>query len=132
VRKPHVHAELRGAIARESEQGAPRDAAEPVPARRDRHALHVDVDVVPVGEVVRDRLKRLGIGLTKILHRLVGEHDAPAERVVDGVALDDRDLVGRVRLLHEEGEVESRRSSANHDDLQMTSHHRVNADQSAF
>ena len=88
------------------------DPAEPVAARRDSHALHVDIDVVPMREVIRDRLVGLRIGLAKVLHRLVGEHDAPAKRVVGRVALDHRDVVRRVCLLHEEGEIEPGRPSA--------------------
>ena len=50
--------------------------------------------------------------------RLVGEHDAEAERVVGGVALPDRDLVRRVELLAQRGEVEPARAAADDGDAQ--------------
>ena len=56
--------------------------AKPWPPERDDAAADVDVDVVPVREAGRDALERRGIGARKVLQRLIGEHDAPAERVV--------------------------------------------------
>jgi hypothetical protein len=76
VRKRDVDAEVRGASREDLQQRTTRDTAEAVPARRDRHALHVDVDVVPVREVIDDGLVRLGISGAEVLHRLVGEHHA--------------------------------------------------------
>ena len=55
----------------------------------------------------------------QVAERLVGEHDAPAEGVVGAVALDDDDLVARVLLLHEQGEVQARGAAADADDLHI-------------
>jgi len=81
--------------------------------------LIVDVDVVPVGEVPRDLRIRLAVGLGEVLERRVGEDHAEPEGVVGPVALDHEDLVGRIGLLHEQGEVEPRRSAADTDDLHV-------------
>ena len=77
----------------------------------------MDVDVVPVGELVKNRLVRLRIGQSEVLKRLVGEDDAPSERVIRRVALVERDVVMRVRLLQQEGEVETRGSASQDGDL---------------
>src|SRR5207249_10821629 len=53
----------------------------------------VDVDVVPVGEVLRDLLVALAVGLSEVLERRIGEHDAEPEGVVGPVALDHEDVV---------------------------------------
>ena len=68
----------------------------PWPRRADCAAAEIDVDVVPVIERVEDRVGARGVGGAQVAERLVGEHDAPAERVVRAVALDDGDLVRRV------------------------------------
>ena len=54
----------------------------------------------------------LGIGRGEIAERLVGEHDAPAERVVRPVALDDPHDVPRVRLLEQQTRVQARGTAA--------------------
>jgi hypothetical protein len=45
-------------------------------------ARDVDVDVGPAGEPARHRGRELGVGVVDAADRLVGEHDAEAERVV--------------------------------------------------
>ena len=115
--EPKRHAERRAAPLENVEQELARHAGEAV-ARRGQHlAPVVDVDVVPVGEALGDLLRRLAVGLRKPLERRVGEDDAEAEGVVGPVALDDDDVVGGVRLLHEQGEIEPRRTTADADDL---------------
>ena len=54
----------------------------PWPPERDRAAAEVDLDVVPVVERVEDLRSRWRVGAAQVAERLVGEHDAPAERVV--------------------------------------------------
>ena len=59
-----------------------------------RLAVDVDVDVVPMGELVGDDLRRTSGSLAvQVLDRLVGEDDAPAERHARRVALEHVDLV---------------------------------------
>ena len=66
-----------------------RAAAEAVAADAVHRTLEVDFDVVPVGEVRRDRPIALEVVFLEGLERLVGEHDAKAEGVVGAVALVD-------------------------------------------
>ena len=73
------------------EQMLAADADEAVPCRALPAALEDQFDVVPVIEGLGDLLRARGIGLPHRLHHRVGKHDAPAERVVRLVALDDRD-----------------------------------------
>ena len=80
-------------------------------------AADVDFDVVPVVEGAQDLLGRGRVGRAQVAERLVGEHHAPAEGVVGPVALDDDDLVPRVLLLHQKGEVQARRATADAHDL---------------
>ena len=66
----------------------------PWPLRGDDAALEMDVDVVPVREAALIRAVWLASSPPRrLLERLVGEHHAPAERVVRPVALDHGDAV---------------------------------------
>ena len=60
---------------------------------------------------------RLGIVGGEVLDRLVGKNDAPAEGDSGGVALEHFDLVRGVAQLHRNGEVETRRPSADAGDF---------------
>ena len=75
----------------------------------------VDVDVVPVGEAPDDGVVGLGIGVGEAVERGVREHHAEAEGVVGAVALEDRHVVAGIGLLHQEGQVQPRRSAADAD-----------------
>ncbi|CAA9300362.1 MAG: hypothetical protein AVDCRST_MAG89-422, partial [uncultured Gemmatimonadetes bacterium] len=112
VAEAEVGAQRRGALLQDLEELDPRDAAEAVPARGDGGAAEVDVDVVPVREVVGDRPVRLGIGLAQVAERLVAEDDAPAEGVVRPVALQHRHAARRVRLAQQKRQVQPRRPAA--------------------
>jgi hypothetical protein len=68
--------------------------------------MDVDVDLVPIGEVVDDLIVALGIRVAEVAEGLVREDDAEAEGVVGAVALVDGNVVGRVLLLHQQAEVE--------------------------
>ena len=54
-----------------------------------------------------------------ILHGRIGENDAPAEGVVRLVALDDRNVMGRVFLLHQQAEIEPSRAASDANDAHM-------------
>jgi len=77
----------------------------------------VDRDVVPVGEMLADHLGRARVVPSEVVKRLLGPHDAPAERVVGLVALQHDHLVVRVAQLHADGEVEAGGPTAKTDDF---------------
>ena len=78
--------------------------------------FEVDLDIVPVVECIENLGGRLRVRTSQRRQRLVGEDHSPAERVASAVALDDRHLVRRVALLHQQGEVEARRAASHADD----------------
>src|SRR5690606_41811705 len=75
-------------------------------------ALEVDLDVVPVGEAGLGLAGDGLVGRAEVLHRAVGEDDAPAERVAAGVLLVDGDVPVGAALLEEAGEEEAGGASA--------------------
>jgi hypothetical protein len=93
------------------------DADKAVAARADHLALEQQLDVVPVVEGLLDGVGRGLVPLAHVVHGGVGEHHAPAEGVVGLVALDDRDVVRRIALLHQQGEVQATGAAANANDL---------------
>src|SRR3954451_10800112 len=93
-------AELASAVLQDLEQALAGGANEAVPARRDRLAAEVDVDIVPVREFTVDRRGRDGIVFSDVLDREVGEDDAPTEGDARRIALEDLDLVARIAQLH--------------------------------
>jgi hypothetical protein len=112
-----LDAEFLAARLQDVEQPLSADAAEAVAARGDPATLEEDVDVVPVIERLQDRLRRRLVGGDEVAESLVGEHDAPAERVVGPVALDHDDVVPRVLLFHQDREVEAGRPAADAGDV---------------
>jgi len=87
-----------------------------VTAAPDHLALEVNVDIVPVIEAAGDRIVRRPVRVLEALHRLVREHDAPAEGVIRAVALVNLDPRLRQGLLEEDGGVEAGRPAADADD----------------
>ena len=75
-------------------------------ARAHRLAAIVHRDVVPVDEDFADERRALRIVGFEIGERFVGQHHAPAERVVRPIALDDDNLVRGVPPLQRDREVE--------------------------
>ena len=109
-------ADLLAARLQDVEQPLATDADEAVSTRADRAPLELEDDVVPMGEGRLDRAGRLLVPAAQVRHGGVGEDHAPAERVVRVVALDHRDVVARVELLHQEGEREAGGAAADADD----------------
>ena len=93
------------------------DAAEAVAARAHDLPSDVDFNVVPVVEGVEDLRGALGVGALQVAQRLVGEHHAPAERVIRAVALHHGDVVRQVLQLHQQGKVQAGRPTTNTDNL---------------
>ena len=107
-------AERAGAVVQQHQQRPAGAAAEPVAADAVDGAADVDLDVVPVGEIVRDRAIAGRVGGGERVQRLVAEHHAEAERVVRAVALDHRDVRVRTVPLQQDGEIQARRAAADH------------------
>src|SRR5206468_297764 len=93
-------------LLQDRQQPLAADADEAVAGRADRLAVNVDLDIVPMGEFALDDRARDRIVRDQILDRLVGEDDAPAERVVGAVALEEVDLLRGVAQLHRNRESE--------------------------
>ena len=113
----HADAERGGARLQDLQQLEPAEAREAVPGGRERAALVVDVDVVPVGEARRDVAVARLVGLPEVVERVVRQHDAEAERVVGAVALDDLDARVRPAFLDEDREVQAGGTAADHVDF---------------
>src|SRR3546814_4336291 len=62
--------------------------------------VDMDVDIVPVRELVDHHLGADRVVLGKMFHRLVGKDHAPAEGVARTVALEHGDLMLRISELH--------------------------------
>ena len=45
-------------------------------------------NVIPIDEIVSNKLRALWVVGLKVVERFIGEHDAPAERIVRPVTLD--------------------------------------------
>ena len=108
----HRHPEVAAALLEDLQQPLAAHRGEPVAAAGEHLAAVVDVDVVPAGELPLHRGIHSLVRVLDPAERLVGEHHAEAEGVVGGVALPDGDLVGRVELHGEGGEVETARAAA--------------------
>ena len=111
-----LHSQRLASRLQNVEQPLASDSHESVPARPDATPLEAQLDVVPVAERLLDLLAGGRVPPPHVLHGGVGEDHTPAERVVRLVALHHRDVVRRIFLLHEQGEVQPRRPAANADD----------------
>ena len=111
--KPQLDAELATTVLENVDEPDPRDAGKVVAANGDPFTAVDDVDVVPFLARRSDRLVGRRIALAQVVERLVGKNDPPPERVVRPVALDHRHLVRRILSLHEQREVQTRRTAAN-------------------
>ena len=78
----------------------------PWPPERTVSTAIVHRDIVPINEKLANARRAFRIVGLEIGERLVGQHHAPAERVVRPVALDDHDLVRGIPPLQRNREVE--------------------------
>ena len=111
------HAQLGRSRLQKPQQRLARTAAEAIAADPHRLALDVDGDIVPVGEIIEDRLVALGIIGLENVEGLIGEYDAEAEGVVGTVSLIDGDLRFGLRFLGQDGEIETSGPAANNRNL---------------
>ena len=58
-----------------------------MPGGNDSLLAIMNRDVVPIGEMLADRLRACRIIGSNIVEGFVGEHDAPAERIVGAITL---------------------------------------------
>ena len=114
-----VDVELGAAALQQSQQFLAAHRGEALAADGVLLAPEVDVDVGPAGEALGHVLGDHGVGVADSAEGLVAEDDAEAERVACGVAFPDGDLVVRVQLLHEGGEVQSARAAADDCDFHV-------------
>ena len=62
--------------------------------------FEMDVDVIPMGELLGDLAQCFIIGISKACHRRIREYDAEAPGDVSGILFVDSNLSVRARLLH--------------------------------
>src|SRR5271156_2520552 len=92
------------------------DADEAVAGRALSGPLEPDFDIVPMVECGLDFGGGFWIPDPHRRHRRVRKHYPPAERVIGLIALDDRDRVLGMQLLHQQAEIEARRPSTHAND----------------
>ncbi len=88
-----LHAKFAGAILKDIQEPFAPDAAKAVAGRGNDRIAIVHRDVVPIDEIVPYERRAFRVIGLEVAERLVGEHDAPAERIVRSVALDHDHLV---------------------------------------
>ena len=115
--KPHVHAQFAGAILQQGQHLLASDPGKAMPARHVAMAVADHGDIVPVDEIVADRLRRLRIVALHPFQRVIRQHDAPAEGVIGPVAFQHRDLMRGVAQLHRDREIQTRGPAAEAENL---------------
>ncbi|MCH5376812.1 MAG: hypothetical protein JJ992_22830 [Planctomycetes bacterium] len=110
--KPHVDAQLPGTFLQEDQHLFASNSGKAVAGRDRPDAIVFNRDVIPVGEVIADRLGALRVVRLHAAQRIVGQDDPPAEGIVGLVALEHYDLMGRVTQFHADREVETGRPPA--------------------
>jgi hypothetical protein len=113
-----IDAKLLGAPGQNFEQPLAPDADETMARRADAVPLDMDLDIVPMGELVGDDPPGDRVVGHQILDRLIRKDHAPAEGHAFRVALEHMHLVPRIAELHRNGEVEACRAAADACDSQ--------------
>ena len=106
-----IDAEGAGAILQDIQQAFASDAAKAVAGRGDNRIAIMHRDVVPIDEILADKLRALRIVGVEIVERLVGQHDAPAERIVRPVAFDHNHIVCGIAPFQGNREIQSGRTA---------------------
>ena len=88
------------------------DPGEAVAAGNGPMAFVMDGNIIPVNKIVPDRLGTFGIVFEHVAQGVIGQHDTPAEGIIELVSFDDDDLVGRVPELHTDGEIQPGRAAS--------------------
>ena len=74
----------------------------------------MDLDIVPVREIVGDRSVTHRVGRGERIQGLIAEHHPEAECVIRTVALDHRDMGLRTIPLQQDRKIQARRAAADH------------------
>ena len=111
-----LNAERLAASLQNVEQLLAADADEAMAGRALAGSLEEKLDVVPMIEGDFDLGRGLGVPGAHRIEGEVGEDHAPAERIVGAIALDHRDGMLGPQLLHQQAEIETRRSSSDAND----------------
>ena len=114
-----LHPELFAAFLQNVEQFLAADADKAVAGGAHASVFDPDLDVVPMVERALDRFRGLAVPSAHILHGRIGENDAPAEGIVRLVSLNNRNVMGRVFLLHQQAEIEPCRAASDANDAHI-------------
>ena len=90
-------------------------------AGADRLVAVAHLDGVPIGEAFGNGAVGRRVVAHEVAQRLIGEDDAEAEGIVVTVALVNRDVVGRIGLLHQKAEIEPARTAADDREFHLLS-----------
>src|SRR5690242_6844592 len=115
--KTQGRAELARPFLQQQQQRLARDTGEAVAGGDDPFAAIMNGDVVPIGKMLADRLRADRIVRGDIVEGLVGEHDAPAKRVVGPIALEYRHIMRGVAQLDADCGIEPCRAATEASDL---------------
>ena len=113
----HLHTQLCGTNLQNAEHGKTAQTGEAVTARSHHVAFVTHVNVVPIGEALGDVAIARLVRPAQVLQGLVGEHDAEAEGIGRRVAFDYANCRVRVRLLDQDGGIQTRRAATQYFDF---------------
>ena len=111
------HPQVATALLQNGQQMLSPNTAETVSPRTHGLTSKAHVDVIPAMDGCGNRGAALRICVAQIGDRLIGQHHAPAERIVGAIALEDRDLCLGVAPLHEQRGIEPARSTTHDNDV---------------
>ena len=109
--KNQINAERNAALLQNVQQPLAAYAAKAVATRAHAAPFEKHLDIVPVVERIANQLGADRVSQAQIAQRLVRQHHAPAKGVKRAVALDHRHDVRGVLQLHQQGEVQTRRTT---------------------
>ena len=112
-----VNAQFARALLQQDQQLPPPDARKTVSPRHLPVPVADDRDVVPIDEVVADRLRRGRVVAFQPRQGVVGQHHAPAKGVARAVAFQHGHVMRRIAQLHRDREIEARRPAAQTENL---------------
>src|SRR5664279_3767384 len=94
-----LHTKCAGPVLKDVQEPFAADAAKAVAARGDDFIPVVHRNVVPIDELASNEFRALRVIGLKVVERLIGEHNAPAEGIVRSVAFDHGHVVRGIAAL---------------------------------